>query len=348
MPESPTAALSSVTALARFEFEPGKGNEGTKVVMIEWQDDDLSREAGFWHVTWSGKSTVLPAENHHPTDNTKRLFFLLPPNTTVPPQITLSWQPPENASRGPGKGSMTLPTLPAIFTSELGATSKATRLKGVLHTIWAKSRLRVLDLEIKAEQALNMEGIALEMAISERDWIVGTFGLTPKAPMLDLSLLPKSTLNGPLSPSLETPRTPGGRRLSEKLKGLSLGTSEKDLARRPNTPTRQFHPLSPDASDVAYSSFNSFRNGPLSPKAKSKTSARTMMAQNPHDEIVNQQQQSSMSFDYLPKRKGTEIEDESLFAIAMSPRTPAIAKSPFSFSTEEIAPYAHLKGEGST
>jgi hypothetical protein len=349
--ESPISALSSVTALARFEFETGKGNEGTKVMMIEWQDDDLNgKAAGSWQVGWSGKTTVLPAENHNTTDSTKRLYFLLPPNTTVPPQITLSWQPSADTSGRSDKGqSMTLHTLPAIFTPELGATSKASGSKGVLHTIWAKSRLQVLEREIREEQALNTEGIALEMAFSERDWIVATFGLMPKAPTLDLSAVPKNILNGQLSPSLQSPRTPGGRRLSEKLKGLSLGTSEKDLARGPNTPTREFHPLSPDASDVAYSSFKSFRNGPKSPKAKSKKSAKTVTAQNPPDEVVKQQQQAaSMPFGYVPRQNRPELEDDSLFAIALSPRTPDIEKTPFSFSSDEVAPYAKLKGERPT
>jgi hypothetical protein len=33
------------TALARFEFEAGKANEGTKILMIEWEDDDLTRSS---------------------------------------------------------------------------------------------------------------------------------------------------------------------------------------------------------------------------------------------------------------------------------------------------------------
>ena len=36
--ESPS--LSSSNALARFEFEPGKGKNGTKVLMVEWEEDD--------------------------------------------------------------------------------------------------------------------------------------------------------------------------------------------------------------------------------------------------------------------------------------------------------------------
>ena len=338
-PESSSSTLTNVTALARYELESGKGNEGTKILMVEFQDEDLKRTAGTWHVSWPGKTTVLPAESERTADSTKRLYFLLPPNITVPPQVLLSWRNPAGTS----ELSMTVVTLPAIFTPQLGATAKASGKLGVLHTLWAKSRLQVLEDEIKREEELNLEGIALEMCLSERDWILGTFGLDPKAPTLDLSSLPKHTLNGQLSPSLQSPRTPGGRRLSEKLKGLSIGTSEKDLSRGANTPTREFHPLSPIASDVAYSSFSSF---PKSPPNKNRKGAKTMTAQGPPAEVLKQQQQqqqtSSMPLGYL---QNGEVEDESLFAIALSPRTPDLAKSPFSFSSEEVAPYAKLKGE---
>ena len=67
-----------------------------------------------------------------------------------------------------------------------------------------------------------------------------------------------------------------------------------------------------------------------------------MTAQGPPAEVLKQQQQtSSMPLGYL---HNGEVEDESLFAIALSPRTPDLARSPFSFSSEEVAPYAKLKG----
>lgn len=56
-------ALSSSGALARFEFEAGRGNEGTKILMVEWEDEEEGGEArtGDWEISWEGKSTVLPA-----------------------------------------------------------------------------------------------------------------------------------------------------------------------------------------------------------------------------------------------------------------------------------------------
>lgn len=78
----------------------------------------------------------------------------------------------------------------------------------MLHTIWAKKRLGVLKDEIDRE-ARNAEGIGLDMAIREREWIIENFGVggNPSA----------------------SPKTPSGGRLAEKLKGLKLGVSKADL-----------------------------------------------------------------------------------------------------------------------
>lgn len=335
------STLSKVTALARFEFEPGKQNEGTKILMVEWQDEDDSRRPGSWEVIWSGKTTVLGTENKtDKAENTQRLYFLLPPYATVPPHVLLSWK----STTGESSQTLMVLALPAIFAPGLGATARERGQKGILHTIWAKSRLQVLEREIEDEQALNIEGIALEMALSEREWILSTFGLSSKKPTLVLNSLPKEAFNGQLSQSLQSPRTPGGRRLSQKLKGLTLGTSEKDLAKVVNTPTREFHPLSPERSDIAYSSFSSFRNGQAPPGLKK--AGKTMTSTNPPEHIRQQQQQNaSTPFGYMPRQNRNDPEDESLFAIALSPRTPDVSKSPFSFQNEDIAPYAKIKGE---
>ncbi|EXJ61361.1 uncharacterized protein A1O5_11919 [Cladophialophora psammophila CBS 110553] len=354
-PRSPILpdTLLSVTALARFEFEPGKGNDGTKVMMVEWQDDDQARaKSGRWQVSWSGKRTVFPADDN-PSDNIRRVYFLLPPGAIVPPHITLAFYPPTDpmgstetpATALPPLG-MTVNPLPAIFTPELGATAKASGRKGVLHTIWAKKRLQVLDKEIKDEEEHNLEGIALEMARSEKSWIENNFGLTPKPPNLDLSSISKSPM-GPTSPGIQSPKSPGGRRLSEKLKGLSIGTSDRELnARGLNTPTRESHPLSPEASDMAYSSFGSFQNGPGS--ATSTTGGRKVVAQAPPDYIRKQQGQSpaTASLNSVGQTpKPDDPADDDLFAVALSPRSPDGPKSPFSISSAEVGAFAKIKGE---
>merc|ERR1712000_278613 len=266
--------LTSVTALARFEFEPGRGNEGTKVMMVEWQDDDKARsKLGKWLVSWTGKRTAFPADDN-PSDNIRRVYFLLPPGATIPPHVALAYYPPPQPSQPEPKPlRMTVNPLPAIFTPELGATAKAAGKRGVLHTICAKKRLQVLAKEIKHEEEHNLEGIALDL------------GSVSKAP------------TGPTSPGIQSPRSPGGRRLSEKLKGLSLGTSEKDLAGRGlNPPTRESHPLSPEASDMAFSSFSAFRNGPTSGTTKK------VVAQAPPEHIRKQQESTSVSMDFMTNK----------------------------------------------
>lgn len=217
----------SVTALARFEFEAGKGNEGTKILMVEWEDDDITRSStGSWHVSWEGKTTVLPADEQT-TENTCRFYFLLPPKTTVPPVITLTYIPhPESASTIRQSESIQINPLPAIFPPELGATARTAGKKGVLHTIWAKKRLQALEKEIESESANNAEGIALEMAIQEKEWIEDNYGvLSPSSILHRVSTTEHSTLSAASSPI--TMVSPGGRSLGEKLRGLRLDTGEK-------------------------------------------------------------------------------------------------------------------------
>lgn len=395
---SPTVkdTLTSVTALARFEFEPGRGNDGTKIMMVEWQDDDISRhKSGSWQVSWPGKKTTFAADDN-PSDSTNRLYFLLPPGETVPPNIIITYQRPKDGKseskaanlqtydtsrrpssrdgpdRDPDALHMTVHPLPAIFTPELGATAKAAGKKGVLHTIWAKRRLQVLAKEIQSEADFNLEGIALEMAIAEKQWIEQNFGIaapppkpqTPAAGLkLDLSAVNSGMISPPLSPGMQSPRTPGGRRLTEKLKGLSLMTNEKDYASVVNTPTREVNPLSPEVGDMAVSSFGAFKGD--RPTGKAAQASRRMVPISPPSEVTDDQAQSASaslaqiargdvsasSEPSQPTRDGVkEAEGEDLFAVAMSPRSPDAPKSPFSVPTgEDISgspggAFARIKG----
>jgi hypothetical protein len=230
-PRTSNGGNLAITAFARFEFEAGKGNEGTKVLMVEWEDDDLPRSsAGSWHVSWEGKTTVLPT-NEQTSENTRRFYFLLPPGVTIPPVVTLlHMQHPNSASTIKQPLSIQINPLPAIFPAELGATARTAGKKGVLHTIWAKKRLQALEKEIQEECITNVEGIALQMAIQEKEWIEANYGVSfpssaniaSPSPATSMASFPPNT---PISPT-------GGRNLGEKLKGLKLETSEKDLARR--------------------------------------------------------------------------------------------------------------------
>lgn len=382
-PRGPKGGSLSITALARFEFEAGKGNEGTKILMVEWEDDDLTRSSteGSWHVSWAGKTTVLPADDR-PSDSTRRFYFLLPPNATIPPVITLSYAPTtitkDSTPSSKARETLQLNPLPAIFPPELGATGRAAGKKGVLHTIWAKKRLRVLDNEIRDESLNNVEGIGLQMAMQEKEWIESKFGVTAHGDGESVaSSRDSSTSNSMYPTGPATPVSPvSGRKLTDKLKGLKLQTSERDLAtndskspadgKSPCSSTHQepsgspsAHLLSPQSPDVAVSSFNSFRNitnraggslptpvSTFTPPPSSNTKPTGLenlkpVALHPPDSIQDLQQTSTTSgfsainpmnsMSSLARTSSAE-SGEDLFAKALSPRSPDLPRSPFSFA----------------
>lgn len=354
-PVSATNSLS-VNAFARFEFEAGKGNEGTKILMVEWEDDDLSpAPQGSWYVSWEGKTSVLPADEQA-NERTRRFYFLLPPGVTVPPVVNLSYVPqPNSASTIKQPASVNINPLPAIFPPELGATASTAGKKGVLHTKWAKKRLQALDKEIREESLINVEGVALQMAIQEKEWIEANFGVFGA---IDVS---STASPGPSSASLPplTPLSPtAGSRLGEKLRGLKLDTSDKEAGKRTeggqaapdtlaghkqltfsDTETRQWdaqaHPLSPQSPDIAVSSFSSFHVA-----LDKAPDARRIVAHHPPSYIQQAQSNSSEIGDIglvAPlTRSATSDSADDLFAKALSPRTPDLPRSPFSFSLTEV------------
>lgn len=361
--ESPS--ISSTNALARFEFEAGHGREGTKILMVEWEDDDSTRGVrGEWHISWEGKgkTTVLPAEDQ-PSNDVNRIYFMLAPGVAVPSSVTLTHLP-QDSDRKPVIWHTN--PLPAIFPPELGASARAAGKKGILHTIWAKKRLQVLQREIEVESKTNVEGIGFLMAVQEKEWIEQTFGVNAKPAGLSIQLAEPTV--APLGPA--SPRSPGGGRLMEKLRGLKLGTSEKDLTANPSSDVPFANPLSPESSDVAVSSFAAFKGAnpstlaakpPQAPPAPQQP-ARKVAAQVPPPSIVAQQQQqpgqtgmaSLNAFTAPPaasepmfQSRGTPLPeddtDEGLFALPISPRSPEMGKSPFSFAGGETARL--VKGE---
>jgi hypothetical protein len=356
--ESPS--ISSTNALARYEYEAGHASAtmGTKILMVEWEDDDTTRGVrGDWHVEWEGSTRVLPA-NDQPGSDVNRMYFLLPPGVAVPTSVTLTLRP-----RDAGKGPVVWHTnpLPALFPPELGASARAAGKKGVLHTIWAKKRLQVLQKEIETESRNNVEGIGLLMVVQEKEWIEATFGVNAKPSGLSISLAEPTSLasmKGPVSP-----RSPGGGRLMDKLAGLRLGTSDKDLTPSSSTP---FHnPLSPESSDIAISSFAVFKGAnpsslaakpPQQPQSQPVAPPRKVAAQAPPQFITEQQSSSLMgSLNALSapapdfQSRGSSIpededdNDDDLFALPISPRSPEVGKAPFSFAGNDTASY--LKGE---
>lgn len=373
--ESPS--LTSGNALARFEFEkPGSrdSRDGTKVLMVEWEDDDTtSKVKGTWTVGWEGKrAAVLSAKDgegggrNSYGEGLHRLYFLLPAGERVPGTVILTLEPADTSQKEKDRVVWRTHPLPAIFPPELGASARAAGKKGVLHTVWAKKRLQVLKQEIEAEEQQHAEGIALQMAVQERDWIELNFGVKTRPasiaiPADNASLAPD--LGSPISP-----KSPGRGPLLEKLKGLKLGlgTSERDLGDAGKISQEQ-NPLSPEGSDVAVSSFGSFAvlNGtrdPISSLAAKppQQSNRTMVPQRPPESVRAQQQrqQSQVGMASLnafashapvefrggPSGSPANEDEDDLFALPLSPRSPDQGgRSRFSFAQEDTVRY--LKGE---
>ena len=146
---------------------------------------------------------------------THRIYFLLGPGTSIPPVVRL-------ARRGASTAPLEVKTLPAIFPAELGLRGTAAGRRGILHTRYAKQRLAALQDEIEREMRTNGEGIGLEIAVQEKQWLVENFGVS--ATKLQVHV-PDAQ-----HPRPATPRSPTNCRISDRLKGLKLGTSASDLA----------------------------------------------------------------------------------------------------------------------
>lgn len=344
--------LSPPAARARFEFEPGRGNEGTKVLMVEWEDDGTTRHIyGTWTVSWEGKSHVLPAEERQDGTTDKastavqehRLFFLLPPGVNVPTTVTLTLDPEGDENQVVWKAN----PLPAIFPPGLSDPSiegQASLNKGVLHILWAKKRLQTLSREIEREASLNVEGVALEMALREKEWIENTFGLSASAQEISSARRQIFSGDNPRSPT--TPMSPGGSsRLTEKLKGLKLQTGSGDL--RLKIGSREGQIISPDDQDVAVPSYSAIRDVvpdlTAKPAQAISSSQRRGIPQHPNSVIRALQQDSSGSLDGMISGSESSSRDEEdergLFALPLSPRSPDMTKSPFSFAKSDTIKY---------
>jgi hypothetical protein len=136
-----TAQLG-LAASSRFEFEAHKGNEGTKILMVEWDTSPATAQpdeppesnkqasgetdgaakaqaanithanmGGEWGVSWEGKTATFPTRDRD-AGTRKRVYFLIPPGAHVPRVITIT--------HTSGTKLITKP-LPAIFPESLVA-----------------------------------------------------------------------------------------------------------------------------------------------------------------------------------------------------------------------------------
>ncbi|KAI0136263.1 hypothetical protein BJ170DRAFT_4846 [Xylariales sp. AK1849] len=310
--DSPATPLSQ-NALARFEFETGKGNEGTKILLAEWDptveggdsaSTQQAQEQGGWEVSWEGKRTMVSLSERE--DNaTQRVYFLIPSDVTVPPMIKIS-QPSTGRT-------LSTKAMPAIFAPALGLdTKKDAGKRGVLHTIWAKKRLSQIQEEIRREMQSNAEGVALEMVVQERQWIIEHFGLEDP----NIADRPAKSI---IPPAPQSPRSPIGGRLGEKLRGLKLATSPSELADAGGQRHHHLYSLSPETSDIAVPSR----------AALSTATAQKQLGGVPGNAVASLDAivEGDKPGTGMPETRANEDE---LFALPMSPRSPEMKKSPFS------------------
>ena len=111
-----------------------------------------------------------------------------------------------------------------------------------------------------------------------------------------------------------------------------------------NTPSHEVHPLSPESSDVAFSSFNTFHQTPSA--GQGFVAEKKVTSQAPPEYVKRQQSNTSMPLIHFMSSVQEKDEGDELFAKALSPRTPDVARSPFSFSSQETMPYLKGKKEG--
>jgi hypothetical protein len=372
--ESPS--LTRGNALARFEFEnlpAGDSRNGTKVLMVEWEDDQHTKLLpGHWTVSWEGKKTAVLDANaaDGSREGLHRLYFLLSAAERIPGTVSLTLQ-----SKDQQHALWRTHPLPAIFPPELGASARQAGKKGVLHTVWAKKRLEVLKQEIQHEETHNPEGVALSMAMQERDWIESNFGVRTKPHDLDTSTISTTTTTTTSSsdttslgllPSPTSPRSPGRGPLLEKLKGLRLDTEASSSTSQRQGP----NPLSPEGSDVAVN-FNTFAAlhglGDLNtlsakpPQNPPQEPPQWRIApQSPPESILAQQRNSSMASlnalavndpatypspaqSLLKRNNSVPGDEDDLFALPLSPRSPADQhhqqQTAFSFGAADTAKY---------
>lgn len=402
------------TALARFEYEVGHTSvaSATKVLLIEWEAGSRAKgRKGQWTVEWKGgrKQTLLAEESgrtpadadadygeirdqpsdHIPTLRTRseslpssdkpthRLYFILPAGVAVPPTVAISFIPNAHDAAVPDEElKVTIPTLPAIFPPSLLTTGTAQGKKGVLHTLWAKSRLHALRAEMVQEETRSTASEEFRTAQTEFEWICENFGIgeqygtkhglqtadsaLEEAPASLVS--PASLSTSSTSPYPTTPVSPGGsERFLSKMRGLRVGTGSSGVLsaaqlQQPTPPQTDSsnlagrNPLSPEAGDVAVGSFAALKGSrgladASAPPAEAK--ARTAVPIAPPPTLKAQQ---AGGFDGMASLGGLSTgrrapatsendedeHDEELFALPISPRSPDMAKSPFSWDKQDV------------
>lgn len=97
------------------------------------------------------------------------------------------------------------------------------------------------------------------------------------------------------------------------------------------------NPLSPDHGDVAVSSFSLFHSAtPRAPRVVGQSPPQHLLAR--QNEASHLSSLDAIATGFVPSKDETETEDD-LFAVKLSPRSPEMKKSPFSFTTSDATPW---------
>ncbi|ETS88111.1 hypothetical protein PFICI_01939 [Pestalotiopsis fici W106-1] len=323
--ESP-GTPSSPNAWARFEFEMGCGNEGTKVLVVEWDpaaaprdkddshgDQPVSQGGSSplddWEVSWGGK---IPRARNQVKEadgkSTFRVFILIEDDIQVPSVVAIT-------QISTGRTLLARP-MPAIYTPALGAdVAKAAGRRGVLHTQWAEKRLKELQLEYDREVQDNSEGVGAVMAYTDLTWVVEHFGL--RHPYAVDGLAPQETKH---PKAAQPPRSPVGGKLGEKLRGLKLATSPSELV---NTTGQRQNPhyFTPGSSGTTGTARSGRLVTAIAPGGDPGSSGVASL-----DAMVKNTQSSAAPVRPPP----SQATEDELFALPMSPRSPEMEISPFS------------------
>ncbi|ERS98018.1 hypothetical protein HMPREF1624_06191 [Sporothrix schenckii ATCC 58251] len=216
--------------------------------------------------------------------------------------------------------------MPAIYPTSLGSEPGQAGRWGVLHTLWARQKLASLEAEIEAEMKANSESVGLQIALQEQDWISTHFGVSHTGhPRANSPYLP-STVG---ADRIALSRSPIGGKLGEKLSGLRLATSPTELV-------AALHGSSIDPKTAPRSRSADVVDVPMLAAIGTSVGLRTSIE--PHisghgslDAVIGKSQNGNRNTNDDAKlgggRPGTE---DDLFALPLSPRSPEMARSPFS------------------